>query len=186
MASLRFLRFQSSRAWRGWPWLRVGVLLLMAAALGLTGRVWATPSLGLSGQILAVGTAEKGVKAFIRIDKNPEGTDTPWHFLTHAHKATDYHVLRLVLSPGGYSGWHSHPGFLIGTVTAGQVDFYDAKCRKRTIVAGDVLTEDDKVHAVINSGSVDAEMYVTFLVKHGAPRRVDETAPPCAIDTPIP
>jgi hypothetical protein len=49
-----------------------------------------------------------------------------------------------------------------------------------------VYTEDDTVHAIVNTSTQDAELYITFLLKHGAPRRRDEPAPACAVQTPIP
>jgi quercetin dioxygenase-like cupin family protein len=106
--------------------------------------------------------------------------------LLHAGGPTDYYSHHLVLSPGGYSGWHSHPGLLIAVVKSGQIDFYDANCQRQTIGPGQVYTEDDAVHAIVNSGTLDADLYITFLVKHGAPRRQDEPAPACAFNTPIP
>jgi hypothetical protein len=42
------------------------------------------------------------------------------------------------------------------------------------------------VHGIYNSGNETAELYITFLVKHGAGRRLDAPAPSCASVTPIP
>jgi len=160
--------------------------LLALAALVRVVPVWATPSFGQVAQTLAFGVAEGGVSGHMQVNKNSNGKVAPWQLQLQAQGDTDYHVLRLVVSPGGHSGWHSHPGLLVGAVTSGQVDFYNANCEKRTILANQVYTEDDAVHAIVNSGSVDAELYLTFLVKHGAARRLDEPAPACAGETPIP
>lgn len=160
--------------------------LLGMAALCLTASASATPPSGLAAQTLAFGVAEDGISEHMQISRNPNGTVTPWQLQLQVQKDTDYHVLRLVLSPGGHSGWHSHPGLLIGAVQSGQIDFYDGDCQKRTVTAGEVYTEGDEVHAITNTGVVDADLYITFLVKHGAPRRRDEPAPACAVDTPIP
>jgi len=102
------------------------------------------------------------------------------------HGDTEYRQVRLVLGPGGHSGWHSHPGLLVGTVKSGHIDAYDAACRKRTVNLGDVFSEGDEVHAIINTGSVDAELYLTFLVKRGVAARQDEPAPECWPETGIP
>jgi hypothetical protein len=160
--------------------------LFALAALVRVAPVGATPSLGQVAQTLAFGVAEGGISGHMQINKGPNGKVSPWQLQLQAQGDTDYHVLRLVLSPGGHSGWHSHPGLLVGSVITGQVDFYDANCQSRTIPANHVYTEDDAVHAIVNSGTVDAELYLTFLVKHGAPRRLDEPAPACADETPIP
>lgn len=162
-------------------------LLIVLAVLGLAAKAWATPPVGfIVNEILAAAFAEDGVSQHMQLSKNPDGTRTPWQLELQVQGDTDYYSQHLVLAPGGYSGWHSHPGLLIAGVKAGQVDFYDAKCRRRTISAGQVYTENDDVHAIINTGGVEADLYISYLIKHGQPRRRDEAAPACAIYTPIP
>src|SRR3977135_2211509 len=36
---------------------------------------------------------------------------------------TDVRVQKIVFTPGGYSGWHHHPGVVIATVASGTVTF---------------------------------------------------------------
>jgi len=171
----RSIRFGKSK------WLFVLPVLVLAA------KAWATPPLGfVLNQILAAGFAPEGISEHMQINKNPDGTVTPWQLVLQVQGDTDYYSQHLVLAPGGYSGWHSHPGVLVGAVKSGQVDFYDANCRKKTIGAGQVYTENDDVHAISNTGVVDADLYISYLIKHGAPRRREEAAPPCAVDTGIP
>ena len=159
-------------------------VLIVAVAAGA--RVWATAALGLTSQILAVGSSPDGMASHIQFNKNPDGSVTPWGLQLQIHGDTDHRQVRLELVPGGHSGWHSHPGLVIGTVTSGQVDTYDAACRKRTVNAGGVFVEGDQVHAIHNSGSGTAAVYLTFLVKKGVVPRLDEPAPECWPDTPIP
>lgn len=160
---------------------------LCAAALLVVTAAWATPPLGfIVNQILAGGVAADGIQQHISLNKNPDGSVEPWNLQLQVLGATDHYSQHLVLSAGGYSGWHSHPGLLIATLKSGQVDFYDGNCQKRTIHAGEVYTEDDAVHAIINRGAVDADLYISYLVKHGQPRRRDEAAPSCAPETGIP
>jgi quercetin dioxygenase-like cupin family protein len=162
-----------------WLWPVAGVLLAVSA--------WATPPVGfIVNQILASGVAPDGISQHMQINKNPDGTVTPWQLQLQVQGDTDYYSQHLVLSPGGYSGWHSHPGLLVGAVKSGEVDFYTADCTKHTITAGQVYTENDEVHGIINTGLVDADLYISYLVKHGQPRRRDEPAPSCAFNTPIP
>jgi quercetin dioxygenase-like cupin family protein len=131
--------------------------------------------------------AEDGISEHMQVSKNPNGTVTPWQLQLQAQTDTDYRVAYLELDPGGHSGWHSHPGLLIGAVQSGQIDFYDANCQKQTVGAGEVYTENDEVHAIANpSASDSAELYITFLLKGGEPRRRNEDAPACAVNTPIP
>ena len=163
-------------------------LAVVAAAIVVGSvAVWATAPLGfLVNQTLASGVAWGGLSQHMQVNKNADGSITPWQLQLQIQGDTDYYSHHLVIAPGGYSGWHSHPGILIGAVKTGQVDYYDERCRMHTVHAGEVFTDNDKVHAIINTGNVDADMYLTFLVKHGAPRRLEEAAPDCAIDTPIP
>ena len=161
--------------------------LLAIVGVALAATAWATPPLGfVLNQILASGLAADGISQHIQINKNSDGTVSPWQLVLQVQGDTDYYSQHLVLAPGGYSGWHSHPGVLVGAVTSGHVDFYNAKCEKQTIGPGQVYTENDEVHAISNTGVVDADLYISYLIKHGAPRRRDEPAPACAIDTGIP
>jgi quercetin dioxygenase-like cupin family protein len=174
----------------GWiraPRFRRTSWLAALAVACLTAKGWATPPLGfVVNQILAAGFAAHGINQHVQFNKNPDGTVTPWQLQLQVHGDTDHYSQHLVLSAGGYSGWHSHPGLLVATVKSGQIDFYGADCKKRTIGPGEVYTENDDVHAIANTGAVDADLYISYLVKHGAPRRLDEPAPPCAIETGIP
>lgn len=169
--------------------LRVGgfKLFLLSATTLLGVTAWATPSLGIIvNETLASGVAVDGISQHMQISHNSDGTVTPWQLQLQVEGETDYYSHHLVLSSGGYSGWHSHPGVLIATVKSGHIDFYNAKCEKQTIGTGQVYTEDNEVHAIANNGAGDADLYLTFLVKHGAPRRLDEPAPDCAVYTGIP
>jgi quercetin dioxygenase-like cupin family protein len=159
----------------------------IVTVLIVTGTASATPPLGfIVNQILASGVAAGGISQHMQISRNPNGTVTPWQLQLQAQGDTDYYSQHLVLSPGGYSGWHSHPGLLVGVVKSGQIDFYDENCQKQTVMAGEVYTENDEVHAIANTGTIDADLYISYLIKHGASRRREESAPPCAGDTGIP
>ena len=163
------------------------MLLLMAAALGLVTAAWATPSLGfLVNEVLAKGVNFDDIYQNAHIRTNPDGSISPWSAQIHARGATDFYVQHLVLAPGGYSGWHSHPGILIGTVVSGKIDFYDVNCQKRTVSAGQVYFENGNVHGIINTGTENADLSLAYLIKHDSPRRTEEAAPGCAVSTPIP
>lgn len=145
----------------------------------------ATPSSGfLLNQVIAMGTSLANISQQVQI-AGPNGED-PWQLQLQAQGPTDFYVNQLVIAPGGHSGWHSHPGVLIGAVTAGSIDFYDSNCRKRTVNAGDVYLENSEPHAIINNGTTNAELTIGFIVKRSAARRIDESAPACAPSTNIP
>jgi quercetin dioxygenase-like cupin family protein len=173
--------------WRRFLRLASFVVFPVMAALVLGATAWATPPLGfIVNETLASGVAVRRISQHMQINRSPDGTVAPWQLQLQVQGDTDYYSHRIVLAPGGYSGWHSHPGVLIAAVKSGQIDFYNASCEKQTVGPGQVYTENDEVHAISNTGAVDADVYITFLVKHGAPRRIDEPAPDCAVYTGIP
>jgi len=74
-------------------------------------------------------------------------------------------------APGGYSGWHIHPGYLTGTVVSGQVVRYAADCSSQTFAAGQTFYETSaQPFTVKNEGSVNAVVLVTFVVPGGTPK----------------
>jgi len=175
-----FLTLQPSRT----PGTReIGLI----AVLGIAATLFATPPVGfVVNQILAKGTTFENISEHVQMAKNLDGTVDPWQVQLQAQGTTDTYAQHLVLAPGGYSGWHRHPGVLVATVAAGEIDFYDANCNKRSFTAGQVYFEDADPHAIINRGSVNADLYIAYLIKHDAPRRIEADAPVCAPLTGIP
>src|SRR2546428_7560796 len=49
---------------------------------------------------------------------------------------TDVRVQRIDIAPGGFSGWHHHPGIVIATVASGQVAFTNSDCSSTTYWTG--------------------------------------------------
>lgn len=100
---------------------------------------------------------------------------------THPHTLNDVQVQSVVGQPGGFSGWHSHPGYGIVAVRAGTVAIYDGDdptCTPRYVSAGDVFTEEPgHVHFVRNEGTVAYEAYATFILPVGVPSRTDAPSP---------
>ena len=165
-------------------WKNAGIPTLVA--LGVAAGL-ATPPVGfVVNQILAQGATSTNISEHVQIAKDLNGTVDPWQAQVQAQGATDTYVQHLVLAPGGYSGWHSHPGILVATLVGGSVDFYDANCQKTSYTAGQVYFEAAQPHAIINRGSENADIYLAYLIKHGQPRRIEADAPVCAPTTGIP
>jgi quercetin dioxygenase-like cupin family protein len=147
---------------------------LLAIAVAL-----ATPSSGiLFNNILSMGVATDDLDEKVKIDD--------WKLSLKTKGSSDFYIQDIAIAPGGYSGWHTHPGMFVGTVLTGSIDFYDENCNLRTFTAGQVWTENDRLHAIANHGNVDARAQFAYLVKHGEPRRIDQPAPDCAPITGIP
>lgn len=86
---------------------------------------------------------------------------------------------RLTIQPGGFSGWHSHPGLVIVIVTAGTLTRYEADCSKTTYAPGQTFIEYGRDHAgfVRNEGSTPAELVQTYVNPANADPRIDQPAP---------
>ena len=160
----------------------------LAVVLGIAGAVLATPPVGfVVNQIVAMGSISDTIGQQVQMARNPDNRDDePWQVQLQAQGATDVYVQQLVLAPSGYSGWHTHPGILVGAVVSGSINFFDENCQKRSITAGQAFLENNQVHAISNTGAVNAELTIAYLVKHDAARRIEAPAPACAPSTMIP
>jgi len=86
------------------------------------------------------------------------------------------------------SGWHHHPGVIIGVVTSGSVTIWDGACNQTTygpgLSHGSVFLEgDDKIMQATSSGG--ATEYVTHFVPYSTTPvfRVENDPPACASAT---
>jgi len=102
-----------------------------------------------------------------------------WELSLKTNGASDFYFQDVVIGPGGYSGWHSHPGVLMIAVKEGSVDWYDSNCVKHTYSAGQSFTENTEAHNVFNHGSVNARFLGSYIIKAGAPRRIEQPQPAC-------
>jgi quercetin dioxygenase-like cupin family protein len=79
--------------------------------------------------------------------------------------SADIVTVKVVIEPGGSTGWHHHPGVTLVSVASGTPTEYDAECHKTVLKAGEGFFEGtDKPHIVRNEGKVDAVLYPTFLI----------------------
>jgi hypothetical protein len=94
-------------------------------------------------------------------------------------------VQKVVIGPGGFSGWHHHPGIVIVVVASGATTFTKSDCSSVTygpgLPAGSVFVEGGD--GAGQASSVDgATNYVTFVAPNVDPPvfRIDDNPPPCA------
>jgi hypothetical protein len=84
-------------------------------------------------------------------------------------------------APGAYSGWHSHPGFLVSTVLTGQLTRYGTDCTPQTFGPGQSFYETGASTFIVrNETNADASDTVTFIVPGGTPTtalRLDKVQP---------
>jgi quercetin dioxygenase-like cupin family protein len=95
---------------------------------------------------------------------------------------TDIVVANVTITPGGHSGWHSHPGPVIVVVKTGTVTFYhgnDPTCTGTVHPAGTAFIEEGgDVGIARNEGAVVVNNVVTYFVPASAPQRIDVPVAP--------
>jgi quercetin dioxygenase-like cupin family protein len=96
-------------------------------------------------------------------------------------RSADLAIVRVVLEPGGSTGWHHHPGVGPAAVKSGTVTFYDADCEKTVYTAGEGFFEShDDPMLVRNHGDRKAVFYVAFIIPTSTPPeglRIDDPQP---------
>jgi hypothetical protein len=97
-----------------------------------------------------------------------------------AATACDVTMQTLTFQPGGFSGWHHHPGLVVVVVKSGQVTRFKGDCSKQTFTAGQSFVEMGERDLVFvkNEGSTAAEVQNTLINAAGAATRVDDAAAP--------
>ena len=151
------------------------------AASIVAGLAMGTPTIGAwYNVILSTGTVNQEIHAHAHVAL--AGTEEGFSAELETEGASNVIQQEIKFSPGGTTGWHTHPGILLLTLAAdsGPIDWYDAGCVKRVYKAGDSWTEGTKLHDVVNNSSIDAHFLVTYVVAKGIPKRTDQAAPACA------
>lgn len=164
----------------------LGVGAVSVAALLQLGGTQATAASGFSGVPLAVGRFDE-----FEVENRfffPEGTEAErhvWRSRQRTKGPSDLHVQSNYWSPGGTTGWHSHPGHSLIVVTEGVITAYegdDPSCEPHVYQAGEGFVDPggDHVHVLRNEGSVVARTVAVQLIPAGAVRRIDaEPNPAC-------
>lgn len=105
-----------------------------------------------------------------------------WDLMLKAKGLTDVRVTRVPFAVGTSSGWHSHPGPNLLTVTAGTVVEYDGDnplCTGTTYTVGQTFGDNggSAVHLVRNESSSPAEVMAVALYPNGVTPITDSTKP---------
>jgi quercetin dioxygenase-like cupin family protein len=161
--------------------LLIGAVVITCIA----GIAIATPIVGLNfANILASGTSNTEISQHVRVTLPPvvgqEQEDDEWSAKLVTSGPSNFIVQDVSYFPGGHTGWHSHPGILLVSVTEGSIEWYNANCERTVYNVGDSLTESTATHFVRNVGSVNARFMVTYVLAKSQPRRIDQPAPACA------
>jgi hypothetical protein len=159
-------------------------ILLFTAAIVVIAtsarKVLATPASGFTGTTLALGRFGE-IDVFNHLaPRNNNGN--LWLSLQKTKGSSDVYVQSNVWQPGGSTGWHTHPGHSLITVTAGTVTEYegsDPNCTPHVYTTGMGFVDPggDHVHIIRNEGTVVASTIAVQLIPAGATRRIDAPAP---------
>jgi hypothetical protein len=152
-----------------------------AAGTAYVANVAATPASGFTSTSLAIGRlAEFHVMhKLVWEDPNPANAKRGvWRSTQNTKGDSDLYVQSNVWIPGGTSGWHTHPGHSLITVTAGAVTAYegdDPTCTPTVYTVGMTFVDEggDHVHVIRNEGAVEARTITVQLLPAGATRRID-------------
>lgn len=149
-----------------------GALLLAAMTTsGLTSAAVASPGAGVTPTTFVTATLGEEV----------QGNHDRVKFQTKDD--TVVRVQKLEFAPGGYTGFHHHPGVVIVSVASGSLNLVDTSCATETYSAGSVFVEsDDHPHQAVSPDG--ATVYVTYIVPNGSPPsfREEEPVPFCATE----
>lgn len=156
---------------------------IIVGAAGYAGNVLATPASGFTGTTIAVGRlGEIDVTGQVVSDDQDESNSKKnvWLSLQKTKGASDLYVQSNVWAPGGTTGWHTHPGHSLITVTAGAVTAYegdDPSCTPTVYTVGTTFVDPggDHVHVLRNEGTVEARTIAVQLLPAGGTRRIDAT-----------
>jgi quercetin dioxygenase-like cupin family protein len=119
-----------------------------------------TPASMVSGVILA--RASFADQTDIKFKIKGQGQE-----VINVNNAGDTVMQKIVIAPGGHTGWHSHPGPVVVLIGSGEMSFYDSEdptCTVRTYLAGQAFVDSGQghIHIARNEGSVPLELYVTY------------------------
>jgi hypothetical protein len=149
---------------------------LLVCAGTYAGVALATPASGFAGTTISRGRFEE-------IDTRSSALpDVHWQAKLKTQGQSDLYVQSNVWAPGGTTGWHSHPGFSLITVTAGTITAYDSddpSCTPTVYTVGMGFVDHGGHHAHVlrNEGTVEARTTAVQLVAPDAMRRIDIADP---------
>jgi hypothetical protein len=144
---------------------KVRVLALAVGTLAVLALAGPPAVSAITATLLATGTLEDDVNV------NNDG------IRLKTKQPADVHLQEVRFAPGDSSGWHHHPGFAIVTVKSGTLTLYTKRCKPMPVGAGQSDVESGRFTLARNEGTVEAVVYVTFVVPHGSERIIPTSAP---------
>lgn len=171
---------------RHFRWLMVLTPVILAA-VGYAGIIQATPSSGYAASNISTGRLEEfDVTHHLVSERTNEAKSQVWLSIQKTKGPSDLFIQNNVWQVGGTTGWHTHPGHSLVTVTAGAITNYDSDdptCTGKVYTKGMTFVDHggDHAHLIRNEGFVEASTTAVQLIPAGATRRIDnlEGNPAC-------
>jgi quercetin dioxygenase-like cupin family protein len=150
---------------------------IFVAAIGLAGvAIFSVTALASTGAGFAGTTPVKGTLAAHDVHLNADRIK----FQTKGE--TDVAVQTVTFAPAGYSGWHTHPGFILVVVESGAITL-QVGCSVNTYSVTQSFYESGTTPIMArNNGTSPAVVRVTYVVPKGSPLRLEvplSQAPTC-------
>jgi quercetin dioxygenase-like cupin family protein len=143
-----------------------GAILALVLAGAVVFKARATPPSGISFNLIGHAT----MPAF---DVKRKEKPIDWELRLEAPQPIDVATQVVTFPPGGFSGWHTHPGPVFFTVQTGTLTVYegnDPTCQPHIFTAGTGAVEaatNDHIHMVRNETNSMATAVVTYMVPVG-------------------
>jgi len=154
-------------------------------------KKWAAATIGVAAigslaAAVALGSPPSGVTITTLVTAN---FDNPTQVNSDRVKfqtkdATDVRIQKIVFAPGGYSGWHHHPGMVLLSVESGVVTLSQPDCSSQNygpgLPNGAVFAEGGDVPEQVSSAG-GATVYAVFVAPSNDPpiTRVEDDAVSC-------
>lgn len=185
------------------------VVAIAGAAIFGTALALATPGTGLSGPIVARGPAAHDVmlavprtvtvtrRVKVRVGRKVVTKRVRFQvpsaqrlMACSTSAACDIAFQQLTISPGGHTGWHTHPGPTFVAVAQGEGTLYHGVtgCPSHKYGAGTAFFQPTtEVHNFRNEGSTPLVVYAFYMLPGGTPNtgiRIDQPQPPSCPNIP--
>ena len=145
------------------PIYKAAMLISVLSVAATAGTLLLTPGFGVTANnVVARASFIDATDIKIKVNDGKEN-------VLHMPNAEETVVHQIKLAPGGYTGWHSHPGPVIVLVKSGALTFYDAEfpgCpATHTYTAGQSFVDAGQghVHNAKNTSSDELELWAVYL-----------------------
>ena len=163
---------QNTKGWLALIGFAIALFALLLTSSLVARPVFATPGVGVSQTPIASGVLPEPVRMKLKDDEGGFGDGLD---------VSNVAIVKNIVAPGGYFGWHQHGGPSWIVVTVGTLTFYDGDdptCTGHAVSAGNAfLDTGDHTHNARNEGNVPVENYVVRLLPAGGITRIDMPTP---------